>query len=239
MSRKWKCGRLIPNDKEKEMYKMVERGDSFSDVAIRYGLTRERVRQIFKECYGMTAKECARYKNSTAKKIELTLLDREDARKRKEEKHSKMFGCAEDVLTAINGKVFSTAKLDYSTPAWKYLNQKRNAEHREITWNITFPEWWRAWQESGKYHLRGRGKGYCMARFGDSGAYEPGNIYICTVGQNFSDMYLVREKKSHCNKGHSKTPENTSKASACKECARIRAKEKYWRDKSAQLQATA
>ena len=199
MKRKWKLGKMIPTDRDREMHRLVSEGASFNDVAIRYGMSRERVRQIFQTCFGMTMKDCGKYKNTTARKIEKTINKRDESRRRKEERCSKQFGCDMDTLISINGKMHSCAELDYSTPAWKYLNQKRNAKNRNIEWNITFPEWWHIWKESGKYQLRGRGYGYAMARYGDSGAYEIGNVYICTGAQNSSDSFIVKpiRRKGH------------------------------------------
>lgn len=71
-----------------------------------------------------------------------------------------------------------------------FIQQKTNANTRGIEWKLTIAEWWDIWQKSGKWELRGRGEGYCMGRKGDAGAYEAGNVYICTIGQNFSDSYL-------------------------------------------------
>ena len=191
MQRKWKLGKMIPTDRDREMHRLVSDGASFNDVAIQYGLSRERVRQIFWTCFGMTMKDCGRYKNSTARIIEKSINKRDESIRRKEERCSKKFGCDIDTLISINGKMHNSADLDYSTPAWKYSIHRRNAKKRNIEWNITFPEWWNVWKESGKYHLRGRGNGYAMARYGDSGAYEVGNVYICTGAQNSSDQYLV------------------------------------------------
>jgi len=73
-----------------------------------------------------------------------------------------------------------------------FIQQKTNANTRGIEWKLTIAEWWDIWQKSGKWELRGRGEGYCMGRKGDAGAYEAGNVYICTIGQNFSDSYLWR-----------------------------------------------
>jgi len=44
---KWKLGKMIPTDRDREMPSVGFGGASFNDVAIRYGLSRERVRQIF------------------------------------------------------------------------------------------------------------------------------------------------------------------------------------------------
>lgn len=65
-----------------------------------------------------------------------------------------------------------------------YRQQRRNAFNRGIEWNFTLWLWWRVWRDSGKWDQRGRGRGYCMCRIGDEGAYEAGNVYIATGGWN-------------------------------------------------------
>jgi len=130
MQRKWKLGKMIPTDRDREMHRLVSDGASFNDVAIQYGLSRERVRQIFWTCFGMTMKDCGRYKNSTARIIEQSINKRDELIRRKEEACSKRFGCDTDTLVSINGEPFTYTSKNYSSPAYRYLAQKRNAECR-------------------------------------------------------------------------------------------------------------
>jgi hypothetical protein len=67
--------------------------------------------------------------------------------------------------------------------------QRWHAGRRGVEWNLTFEEWLQIWNDSGKLHLRGRGKGkYCMARFNDVGPYALGNVYITTNEKNNTDQ---------------------------------------------------
>jgi NUMOD3 motif len=78
------------------------------------------------------------------------------------------------------GKIPSDARTKYSA-------QKSCAKRRNIEWQFTFDDWWRMWDESGHWHLRGRDSGkYCMARYGDAGPYAPNNVRIITVDENRS-----------------------------------------------------
>jgi hypothetical protein len=70
----------------------------------------------------------------------------------------------------------------------KYFKQKVNAMNRGIEWKINLREWIKIWEDSGHFHERAR-NGYVMARFGDVGPYEVGNVYICTASQNVKDYY--------------------------------------------------
>lgn len=82
-----------------------------------------------------------------------------------------------------------------------YTYQKNNAKHRGIEWRFTLQSWWKVWLDSGRWAERGRGgQRYVMARFGDSGAYEPGNVYICTCGENAKEMQAIRKALKHLRK---------------------------------------
>ena len=77
------------------------------------------------------------------------------------------------------------------TPQAAYAQQKSNAVLRGIEFKLTFEDWLRIWVESGKLHLRGRGKDkYCMCRIGDAGAYEIGNVFVAMNSQNISEGNL-------------------------------------------------
>lgn len=68
-----------------------------------------------------------------------------------------------------------------------FTHQKDHARRRGIGWELSLWEWWMIWQESGRWHERGRGEGYVMCRKGDLGPYAVGNIYIATGIQNLFD----------------------------------------------------
>lgn len=71
----------------------------------------------------------------------------------------------------------------------KYNDQKSSAKRRGIEWRITFEEWCEWWVATGHWDQRSR-TGYVMARYGDKGAYELGNIYCTTAHQNVHDMHV-------------------------------------------------
>lgn len=69
----------------------------------------------------------------------------------------------------------------------RYHQQRYQAARRGIEFKLTYSEWITWWLATGKYHLRGRDKGkYVMARKGDQGAYELGNIECITHSENVS-----------------------------------------------------
>lgn len=74
-----------------------------------------------------------------------------------------------------------------------YNGQKYQAAKRGIGWEFTFETWWAVWLTSGKWELRGLGRGkYCMARNGDVGPYAPGNVRICLNAENARESYQSR-----------------------------------------------
>lgn len=81
------------------------------------------------------------------------------------------------------------SKTEISKYRTAYRYQKSCAKnHRGIPWNITFIEWLTVWHTSGFLHLRGKVRGcYQMSRVGDRGAYEVGNVFIQSQGDNIAD----------------------------------------------------
>jgi len=72
-----------------------------------------------------------------------------------------------------------------------FSQQRHMADKRGIEWKLTYDEWINWWLETGVYHLRGRGKGkYVMARYGDQGAYELGNIEAKLHGVNIREAHV-------------------------------------------------
>ena len=72
------------------------------------------------------------------------------------------------------------------TPVFKYNVHKQTAKRRGIPFDLSFEEWWAYWEPHWQY--RGRGKGFlCMSRYGDTGSYILGNVYINTYEENSKD----------------------------------------------------
>jgi hypothetical protein len=192
VTRKIKNGLIIPTDKDKEMFSLFLDGETFSDIGLKYGISRERVRQIIKSCFGVTAKDNSKRFNNILMRLYLKKKDQVEAsRKHREMVISAWFGCHDDIVTEINdGERFSWSNNKRKNKAWDYISQMRLSNTRNIDWELTFPEWWDIWNKSGKYKHRGRKKGnYVMARYGDNGPYSKDNVYICKVEDNLRDIY--------------------------------------------------
>ena len=101
----------------------------------------------------------------------------------------------------------------------QWRKHKYHAAGKNVPFLLTYEEWLDIWQKSGHIHEIGTKKGqYCMARFGDKGGYEIGNVEIVTVSKNHKDRHLRFIHKKH-------SPETKAKM---KESARKRW-DKYWK----------
>lgn len=79
----------------------------------------------------------------------------------------------------------------------RYRMHKVNAKTRGIPFLFTFEEWIGWWQATGHYHEYGRQRGqYVMARKGDQGAYEPGNVDCMVAGDNSTAPHRGKPKSN-------------------------------------------
>jgi|ERR1035437_2882331 hypothetical protein len=68
--------------------------------------------------------------------------------------------------------------------------QKKDAAYRGIPFLFTYEEWVKIWTDSNHAHEKGCHRGqYVMARFGDKGAYEIGNVRIATTEENHAEQW--------------------------------------------------
>jgi hypothetical protein len=81
----------------------------------------------------------------------------------------------------------------YRQPIGAFIQQRNNARQRGIFWDIKLWDWWMIWEDSGKWDERGRGDGFVMSRYGDSGSYSKDNVFIEWARRNNSER---RDKKS-------------------------------------------
>lgn len=80
------------------------------------------------------------------------------------------------------------------TPRRKFYAHRSNARRRGIQFYLTFDQWWEIWQKSGHWDQRGRlSNQYVMSRYGDSGPYEVGNVFIQQQSSNTKDAHLNKE----------------------------------------------
>lgn len=110
-------------------------------------------------------------------------------RQRKLDRIFRNYKCTPEAYSAImQGSSYSENNL-----AGKYTAHRRSAALRNILFEISFPEWYQVWKDSGHLSSRGRTKGsYVMCRLGDNGPYKVGNVEIKLTSDNIHDGYLNR-----------------------------------------------
>lgn len=144
-------------------------GATFTELAEKYGLSRQRVSEIYATFGTRKAVDLVKPKEKVGVQAAKSGLSMEEWR------HYSRLGA----IRAFN-------------------EQRRNAEARGVGWEITIHEWWGLWLESGKWAERGRGKGqYVMARTGDSGPYKIGNVRITTSDDNIQEAATRRGKSKN------------------------------------------
>lgn len=109
------------------------------------------------------------------------------------------------------------------TAIQKYKAHKSCAKKRNIPFTLTFEEWYDIWQKSGKWELRGKGKGkYVMSRIADKGGYTLGNVFIQSnvnnvIEGNKNRVISEETKLKHKLNGEKRiTPEHIKKMHAAR-----------------------
>lgn len=129
---------------------------------------------------GLTISEIARLKNTWPTNIRTKLS-----------KFGFLDALALDERSLLNlGCSVSQYEEVQGPPTSAFHSQKCRASKRGIGWELNFWQWWTIWQESGRWDERGRGaEAFAMCRFGDTGPYAVGNVYIATNNQNWQDYW--------------------------------------------------
>lgn len=153
-------------------------GETMQAIGADYGVTREYIRQLLAE------------KNITGKDGGCQLsakIKREQKRKLRNESYIRKYGMSRQKYMSIRDLKDKCG----ASPQVRYQQQKRNASFRNIPWQLSFAEWWAIWEP--KWHLRGkRANGFVMARYGDTGGYEVGNVKLITLAENTGEQYNYR-----------------------------------------------
>lgn len=179
-------------DRSQEMARLFRQGSTYQEIGDAYGVSRQRVQQILRSSEGFDRRNGGQHRKATRQR----LLNEELREKRCQEK----WGCDRETYEAAGDKARRV-----------FGQQRNNAGHRGIGWELTFGQWWRIWKASGKWAERGRGHGYCMCRHGDVGPYALGNVYIATGAENA----FIANKRNALPIGVRRTP--SGRFIACKQ----------------------
>lgn len=220
-------------EKNNFIISLYKQGLTLESIGKQVGITRERCRQIIAannvDAGGMEVRLLLKASTLHAKN--------EAKLAKKQARAFEKYGITLEKYEEISLR-FGRAS-DTKSPFIKYIAQRSNANRRNIGFSISFADWWGIWEESGMWDQRGRGHGYVMARYGDTGPYTKENVYICTSAQNASDQYISgkvrkvnqRRADGKCKRGHLfdkvTVLKNGRTYRMCSECQRIRSKQSY------------
>lgn len=162
-----------------DIERRFKNGETLQAIGEHYGISRERVRQLLAK-RGVTRTEggAAKRKREAAAQ---RLSDRETAMMRR-------YGLTIEEWWELRGE-----GPYHLCPFPAYRSQRQGARRRGIEWYFTLKSWWAVWRDSGKWDQRGTGRGYQMARYGDTGPYAPWNVEIITGIENITS-YWIRQR---------------------------------------------
>lgn len=166
-------------------------GKTYLEIGRKFGLTTERIRQIISQ--GCRIRKIHFDYKCGGKFKAAVLRDREKCKKRYYA-FMPLYKCTRGEYDLINRK----AKFKgYSEKIYlPFCQQKQNAKIRNIKFELSFPQWYEIWSQSGKLGVRGKGRnGYVMSRYGDMGAYSIGNVEIISAVQNNRDTWKYKSMK--------------------------------------------
>lgn len=161
--------KLELSDRNAAVTAMYMQGCTLAQVGEKFGITRERARQIVSRD-GVSRIDGGQSVRMAAKAAkEANLLDAKSLRK-----HGCDYATYRAILAAKGTR--------------PYAQQRNSAGWRGIAWELSLLEWWSIWQRSGKWGQRGRGHGkYVMSRIKDNGPYAVGNVHIQLADENSRD----------------------------------------------------
>ena len=154
-----------PDQRALDMIKARKRGESLEEIGQRYGITRERVRQIVAEFGGPSGRLARVYSGTKTKERKAAHAAAVLARYgRTWAEHKQLVACG-------------------ATAA--YREQKNSCRLRGIPWELPFEDWWRLWQESGHWNERGRTRdAYCLTRIDYAQPFSVANALITTLAES-------------------------------------------------------
>lgn len=162
---------------------MYQSGMTLQQIGDQHSLSRERIRQVLRKIgvspeSGGAAKRLSVKRDLARHAVELRLIQKHDV----------------DTVTM--------QELRQMRVVHAWMQQRTNARRRGIGWHLTIGQFWKIWQDSGKWSNRGCGKGkYCLSRYGDLGDYRIGNVWVCEFAENCREASVraVRGKGNvHC-----------------------------------------
>ena len=165
-----------------------KKGYTQESIGYSLGISRQRVNEILKS-EGITGSQGGREVSFKIKWAKLSAVIAHMNKKALEQRIWKHYRCSVSEYQRIMGDTPAA----FNSKAGRYRSQKHNAKIRGIPFVLSFPEWNRIWESSGKYKLRGTRKNrFVMARKGDMGPYALGNVKIILASENIKESIELR-----------------------------------------------
>ena len=173
---------LIALDYDQRREKIIalfKDGISLRNIAMRFGITYERVRQILRKA-GVSPEE-----GGGKKIIALKRMAKEEARDRR---YVAKWGCTFDDFKKIAKYGREAMRNDVGgslrMPTTAFAEQRRNAKQQGVEWdpNFKFYDWWRLWHLSGRWTERRQGL-YGMVRIDTKKPISKGNVMIDIISR--------------------------------------------------------
>ena len=172
----------VSDPSRKEMLALYRKGATLQQVGDRYGITRERVRQILTKLYGIHARHGGAH--LVARRRAISKAARKDAQCLA--KHGCSVAQYKELLEM--GRALMREGVPRSrTPLGAFLQQRHNARQCGYSWKLKLWDWWAIWQKSGHWNERGRGAGYWLTRRDKSGPFSIENVFIARGEDSWSE----------------------------------------------------
>lgn len=175
---------MTKQERTEEMVDMfVNQHMTYEEIGSKYNLTRERVRQIL-STQGLSGADGGCSVRTALKKVEY----RQNLSEAQAERILKSFGCTAEEYQKID------QNLPWKeSPVAKYRAKRGHAKLNNIDWDLSLSDWWKIWQDSGKWDSKGLSKGgYVMTRKDTSLPYTKDNATIMTLSES---SYNTRMRK--------------------------------------------
>lgn len=138
-------------------------GATLRAIGQQHQISHERVRQILSAAGVSYAHSMRRTRTQTRDAANLQKV---------EPLYQARFGCSRAEYRALK------------TPENTRIYSRFKANNRHYGFALSFPDWWRLWQESGRWQERGRGRGYWMTRIDRSKPITADNVVIRSGREN-------------------------------------------------------
>ena len=168
--------------RDTEIIEAHRNGETTEAVSSRYGLSRQMVWKIINKA-GLNRHNAGPYGNDAFK---AKRKKQAQARQRiREARCLEVYGLPYWTMQAI----FEQYKGRRPTPWGAFQRQRHTARRRDVKWDLTFGDWWRAWLDSGQWEQRGRKPGqYCLTREDMRQGFTKDNIHICLTEEKWEHV---------------------------------------------------